>query len=738
MTISYNWLCDYLPEGEKPAPELLSTILTAIGLEVESMEKYERIKGSLQGVVIGEVLTCEQHPNADKLKLTTVNAGEEKPLQIVCGAPNVAAGQKVVVALVGTTLYPIGGEPLTIKAAKIRNVESFGMLCAEDELGIGESHAGIIVLPDEVKAGAPATTYFKPYSDYIFEIGITPNHSDALCHEGVARDVCAYLSHHHAKTIDYVKPADNFKIDNQNFPISVTVENTEACKRYAGVSVSGVTIAPSPEWLQNRLKAIGQRPINNVVDITNYVLHETGQPLHAFDADEIKGNKIIVKNLPEGAAFVTLDNTERKLSAQDLMICNSEEGMCIAGVFGGIKSGVGNSTKNIFLESAWFNPTDVRKTSVKHNLRTDAATRFEKGVDISNTVNALKRAASLIKEIAGGKISSEITDVYPVHAEKRQVILRYDYLKKLSGKYYTPEIVKRILLALKFDILNETETEITVAVPFHKPDISLPADLVEEIIRIDGLDNIEIPSSIQIMPMADELGLKEELKNKIAEWLAAQGFHEIVTNSITNSKYYDAATLAQSVKMLNSLSADLDILRPSMLETGLDALSFNINRKNSNLQFFEFGKTYHAETVGKYNEIEHLALFITGKNHEDQWNEKAREYDFYRAKGIAHSLLYLCGFKKINFNNITNNLVIEINKQKLGTIIEVDKECLKAFDIKVPVFFMDIDFMALLGLFEQSKILYKEIPKFPAVQRDLAMIVDKPVAYQSIETAVKK
>ncbi|MBC7511503.1 MAG: phenylalanine--tRNA ligase subunit beta, partial [Ferruginibacter sp.] len=492
MIISYNWLSEYLPISVEP--QKLSKILTSIGLEVESLHKYESLKGGLEGIVAGEVLTCEKHPDADKLKITTVNIGEAEPVQIVCGADNVAAGQKVVVATVGCILYPSNGEPINIKKAKIRGVESFGMICAEDEIGIGESHAGIIVLEETVAPGTKAAAIFETYADYTFEIGLTPNRMDAMSHLGVARDVCAYLWHHDKTEMRAVSPFKNgFKADNTNLPISVTIDNTDACKRYSGVSISNILVKESPVWLQNKLKSIGLKPINNIVDITNFILHETGQPLHAFDAAKIKGNAIVVKNATEGITFKTLDDKDRNLSANDLMIANSEENMCIGGVYGGKESGVSPQTTSVFLESAWFNNETIRKTSIKHDLRTDAAARFEKGVDISNCVNVLKRAALMIKEIAGGEISSEIIDVYPHPEEKTIVSLKYHYLKKLSGKNYHPDTIKNILTALGFEIQKEGIDEIWINVPYSKTDISIAADIVEEIMRIDGLDNIEIP-----------------------------------------------------------------------------------------------------------------------------------------------------------------------------------------------------------------------------------------------------
>jgi phenylalanyl-tRNA synthetase beta chain len=742
MTISYNWLSEYLPE--KIEPERLSKILTSIGLEVESLEPYESIKGGLKGLMIGEVLECTQHPNADKLKLAKVNIGAGNALQIVCGAPNVAAGQKVIVATVGTTIYPISGEPITMKVARIRGEESNGMICAEDEIGIGKSHAGIIILPNDVKVGTPAAEYFKPYNDFIFEIGLTPNRMDAMSHYGVARDVCAYLTHHGNKE---ARPkiifANNFKPDNQGLTINVVIENKAACPRYSGITISGIQVKTSPQWLKDKLAAIGQRPINNIVDITNFILHETGQPLHAFDADEIKGNTVVVKNVAEATSFISLDEKERKLSKEDLMICNAEEPMCIAGVFGGMKSGVKETTKNIFLESAYFNPVNIRKTALRHGLRTDAAIRFEKGVDISNTVNVLKRAALMIKEIAGGEISSDIIDVYPAPKQKTEVALKHHYLKKLSGKNYHADSVKKILNALGFEIVKEGMDELRVAVPFSKPDISLPADIVEEIVRIDGLDNIEIPSTITIPPSMETLGLKESLKEKISERLAGIGFNEIMTNSITNSKYFTEEELQNSVKMLNNLSADLDILRPSMMETGLEAISYNINRKNSNILFFEFGKIYHTKTSGKYREEEHLSLYISGVNNEDTWNEKSRVYDIYSAKGIASFALAVCGLTDIHFTPEKNDLnkeslQIKNGNSVVGNLREVSPKQLLSFDIKQPVFFTDLNFEEILKLVEKQKIIYKEVSKFPAVQRDLAIIVSKDILFENIEAAIKK
>jgi phenylalanyl-tRNA synthetase beta chain len=742
MTISYNWLHDYLPV--KIEPERLSKILTSIGLEVESFEKYESIRGGLEGLVVGEVLECAQHPNADKLKLTKVDIGEAAPLQIVCGASNVAVGQKVAVAKVGTTIYPKKGDPVTMKVAKIRGSESFGMICAEDEIGLGDSHEGIIVLPAELKTGSPLSSYFKTYNDYIYEIGLTPNHMDAMSHWGAARDVCAYLSHHDKNDLKLKLPSvANIKPDNNKIPITVSIENKTACQRYSGISIEGISISPSPQWMQDKLKAIGVRPINNIVDITNFVLHETGQPLHAFDADEIKGNKIIVKNLPEGTLFITLDEKERKLSADDLMICNEEGGMCIAGVFGGLKSGVKAPTKNIFLESAWFNPTEIRKTSFRHGLRTDAATHFEKGMDISGTVTALKRAASLIKELAGGEVASEIVDVYPQPKPKTEIALRHHYLKKLSGKNYHPDSVKNILASLGFEIIKEGLDDIQVKVPYHKPDISLPADVVEEIMRMDGYDNIQIPSSITISPSIEAGSSVAKLKEKTANYLAAQGFYEIFTNSITNSAYFQATELEHAVKMINNLSAELNIMRPSMLETGLESIAHNLNRKVTDLKFFEFGKSYSSKGAGQYAEKNHLCLYITGNSSQDSWKSKPIAADLYFIKGICNKISSLANagnfsFAPIQENKLAMGLSGNLNGEQVLELGMVAPSVLKMFDIKQAVYFADFSWDELVAEATKNTIEFKELPKLLPVHRDLAMVVDKSVQYQQVETAIEK
>lgn len=741
MTISYNWLSEYLPV--RVEPERLSEILTSIGLEVESMKRYESVLGGLRGVVVGEIVACEKHPNADKLKVTKVSTGDATPLQIVCGAPNAAVGQKVLVAPVGTTIYPLNGHPLTMKVATIRNVESHGMICAEDELGIGNNHDGIIVLPDKLQAGTPAAEYFKPYEDIIYEIGLTPNRMDAMSHLGVAKDICAYLTHHDKHPLNANIPFNRaFYPDHTGLTIDVSIENRDACQRYAGVSITGVTVQGSPKWLSDRLQAIGLRPVNNIVDITNYVLHETGQPLHAFDADTLTGRKLIVKKLPEGTSFVTLDEKERKLSSGDLMICNAEEAVCIAGVFGGVGSGVKDTTSNVFLESAWFNPADIRRTSFRHNLRTDAATRFEKGVDISNTVNVLKRAALLIKEIAGGEIASAITDSYPAPKPKTEVVLNLAYLKKLSGKDYSMSAVKNILEALGFETVEEGMETIRLKVPYSKPDILLPADIAEEILRIDGYDNIAIPSAITITPSI-EIHHKARLKEKISSYLAGLGFNEILTNSITNSAYFSNEVLSTAVKMINSLSADLNIMRPSMIESGLQAVSYNLNRRNTNLQLFEFGKTYAGKAIGNCEERNHLCLYVSGNRSNDAWKGKGAVADFYFLKGVVNAILQLLGIPLSDYIQIQTDyfdygLKLILNDTPALELGRIEQNVLKKFDIRQPVFVADFSWDVLMQTISGVNIKFAELPKQLPVHRDLAIIVPKDLTYDTIEKTVHR
>ncbi len=744
MTISYNWLCEYLPAPVDP--HKLSKILTGVGLEVESLEKREHIAGGLKGLVIGEVKTCVKHPDADKLSLTTVDIGTGEALQIVCGAANVAASQKVVVAPVGSTIFPLGKEPVTMKKAKIRGVESYGMICAEDEIGISDNHDGILVLPDTLKPGTPAAEYFKPETDWIYEIGLTPNHMDAMSHLGVARDVCAYLSHHEKLTTGPKNPLDHatLKVDDpKGLDIKVTIENKEACQRYSGICISGITVADSPDWLQKRLQAIGLRPINNIVDITNFILHETGQPLHAFDADKIAGKQVRVMNLSDGTPFMSLDGKERKLSAEDLMICDGEGNpLCIGGVFGGLDSGVTGSTKNVFLESAWFHPVSIRKSSVRHGLRTDAATRFEKGVDISHTLSVLKRAALLIKELAGGTFTGTIADVYPEPKAKLELALKYHYLKKLSGKNYHPDAVKRILGALGFEFIKEATDSLWFAVPYHKPDITLPADLVEEIMRIDGLDNVDIPSVISISPSADLLGEEERWQEKLSDYLVGMGFSEIFTNSITNSKYFADEVLQSSVKMINNLSADLDIMRPSMLETMLETVAFNLNRRNRDLRLFEFGKTYHTTGIGHYTEDKWLSISVTGNITESGWRSKPIHADLFYLKGILSNLLGLAGGSNLKgepfHENHVKGMVYRVHGKDLAILGEVSRKRLQEFEIKQPVYYASINWANLMYFAQQTKTEYTEIPKFPAVERDLALLVNHHISWQQMADAANK
>lgn len=742
MTISYKWLLDYLPVDL--TPDEVASILNSIGLEVEKMENYQEVKGGMQGLILGEVLEVEKHPNADKLSLTKVNIGGDQPLAIVCGAPNVAAGQKVIVAPVGATIYPTNGDPLTMRIAKIRGSESHGMICAEDEIGLGTSHDGIMVLDPSVVPGTPAADYFQPYEDVIFEIGLTPNRSDAMSHLGVARDICAYLSHHHQKTYSVKAPYPTAALPakDQSLTITVEVKDAIACPRYTGASISGVKIGPSPNWLAKRLKAIGVRPINNIVDITNYVLHETGQPLHAFDAAKIQGQNVIVQKLATGTPFRSLDDKERQLHADDLIICDGHDApMCMAGVFGGKNSGVNDQTTTIFLESAIFEGGMIRKTSFRHHLRTDAATHFEKGIDIGNTVNVWNRAASLIMEIAGGSITSALQDIYPQPAQPKTVSTTYTFLHKLSGKAYSPETIHTILTALGFTIVSSDHDAFTVEVPLHKTDVSMPADLAEEVMRIDGFDNIEIPTSIMITPSTEEHYMTEGMKDKVSDILAGMGFNEILNNSITNSAYLTEEEAATAVKMMNNLSADLNSLRVSMLETGLQTVLHNLNHKNQNLRLFEFGKTYSTSGQGKYSEVEHLALFLSGKTRVESWHHKKEQSDIYYLKGAVQSICSQMGISDLRFEaahhpKLTEHLTLYSGDTLLGSIGKVNAEMSARFDIKTEVFVADLLWENALMLAKKATLRYTEIPRFPAVQRDLAFVVDRHLVYSNVEAVV--
>ena len=736
MTISYNWLSEYLPK--KIEPSQLSDLLTSIGLEVESLEKYEEVKGGLAGLIAGEVMTCEKHPEADKLKLTTVNIGSDTLLNIVCGAPNVAIGQKVIVATVGCTIYPNSGDAITLKKAKIRGAESQGMICAEDEIGLGESHEGIKILPDHIVPGTPLTEIFQPYQDYILEIGLTPNRMDAMSHLGVAKDICAYLSYHEQTHYEVRYPYPVYSATKASVSdYSIVIENKEACMRYCGVLVNNISVSDSPLWLKQRIKSIGLKPINNLVDITNFILHETGQPLHAFDASKIEGNTIIVKTAPNGTVFTTLDDKERILSSTDLMIYNQSSPMCMAGVYGGLNSGITASTNTVFIESAWFHPSFIRRTSIVHGLRTDAATRFEKGVDISNTMQVLKRAAKMVTEVCGGEIASDFIEQYPEKKEKTAILFELDYLKKISGKSYPAKDVKIILSALGFEILKENDQALELLVPFSKTDIHIPADIVEEIMRIDGLDHIEIPENITIAPSSDSTNNKFALKEKIANQMVGLGFHEMFTNSISNSAFHDESTLSTTVSMMNSLSSELNILRPTMIHSGLQVIAHNLNRKNLDLRFFEFGKSYHKSENLNYSEKNHLSLFVSGNIQQQGWNSAAKKSDYFYLKGILENMLIVIGFNNVTFkptesNNFNIGSDIYLGNIKIGELGEVSSVLLKKFDVKQAVFFADVDFDAILQR-TTKPILYREISKFPSVNRDLALVVDKNVSYSQIE-----
>lgn len=752
MKISFNWLKQYL-DINLPASEV-AELLTHCGLEVSSIEKFQTIKGGLQGLVIGEVKTKSQHPNADRLSVTTVDIGSGNPLKIVCGAPNVAAGQKVVIAPVGTTLYAVSGEEIKIKKSKIRGEESEGMICAGDEIGLGGFHEGIMVLDPKAKPGTPASEYFNIREDNIFEIELTPNRVDAASHFGVARDLSAVLSIHSADAKSgyglRMPPVGKFQPDSLDKKIEVAVENIAACPRYSGLTITGIKVKESPSWLQNRLKSIGQNPINNIVDITNYVLHELGQPLHAFDADEISGGNVIVKTLPPGTKFITLDGKERELQGDDLMICNEKEGMCIAGVFGGIKSGVTEKTKNIFLESAHFNSKSIRKTAKRHDLHTEASFRFERGSDVNITTFALKRAALLIKEIAGGNISSEIIDIYPEKIENYSVELEYEYCDRLIGKKIDRNIIKQILTALDIRIEKETGEKLILSIPPFKVDVQRPVDVVEEILRIYGYNNVEIPQQVRVSLNSTSRPEKNKIQNVISDFLSSNGFREIMTNSITSSDNYKIGggwKEENCVKILNPLSAELDVMRQTLLFNGLEIISYNQNRKNKELRLFEFGNTYTSPPAPLQREREafkiieenHLALFLTGRKYHENWKSSDEKLDFFDLKEIIENILSRLGI--INQTSNVNSRSGYLNhcllyQAKDKTIVEfgsIISSVLKKLAIKQDVFYADFHWDNLLDLLKQNKIRFESLPKFQSVRRDLAMILDKNVMYSEIE-----
>lgn len=737
MKISYNWLKQFLQTDWDAVKT--GELLTDLGLEVEGIETKESIKGSLKGIVIGHVLTCVQHPNADRLKVTTVDLGSGTPVQIVCGAPNVAAGQKVPVATIGTTLYDDKGEGFKIKKGKIRGEESHGMICAEDELGLGSSHDGIMILDEDLEVGKPAAEVFNIETDQVFEIGLTPNRSDAMSHFGVARDLKAGLMQHDVN-LELISPSvSDFHVDERTLRFDVEVDNKELTPRYCGITITDITVKDSPEWIQNRLKAIGLTPKNNIVDITNYVLHELGQPLHAFDAQKIKGNKILVKTLEEGTKFTTLDEVERQLSAEDIMICDADSNpLCIAGVFGGSKSGVTENTTSIFLESAYFNPVSVRKTAKRHALNTDASFRFERGIDINFSEYALKRAALLIEEYAGGKMASDISDFYPEKIEDFQVFLSYENAYRLIGQEIPKETIKKILASLEIKINSETEGGLGLTIPSYRTDVQREADIIEEILRVYGYNNIEFSHKLNTSISFDS-NKETKVENIVANQLSSLGFNETMANSLTKPSYSDLSdniNVEAGVEMLNPLSNDLKVLRQSLLFSGLESVAYNINRKNNALKFYEFGKTYHKYN-DKYQEDKHLTLFVTGNRTNDSWNVNSRISDFFYVKGIITNILNRLGIHNAKTTPSKQDIFSEgislgLGKIKLVEFGVVKHSLLKEFGIKQQVLFADFNWDTILKLIGNKNIKVTDLPKFPSVKRDLALLLDTKTEFKDL------
>lgn len=745
MKISYNWLKHYLEL--EPAPDKVAELLTGCGLEVENIDHYFPLKGGLEGIVIGEVLTCEKHPQSDHLYLTTVNIGSGEPLHIVCGAENVAAGQKVPVATLGATLY-FNDKEMKLRKTKIKGEVSEGMICAEDELGLGTSHAGIMVLDPSARVGTPAKEYFKVEEDHIFEIGLTPNRSDAASHTGVARDLAAILD----KQLHF-PDVSAFQPDNDRRKIEVMVDDLQACPRYSGLTILDVEVKESPVWLKNRLSSVGLRPINNIVDITNFILFELGQPLHAFDADAVTGDKIIVKKLPPGTRFITLDGIERELTIHDLMICNATEPMCIAGVFGGINSGVTEKTKNIFLESAYFDPRTIRKTARYHGLQTDASFRFERGANYDITVFALKRAALLIKEIAGGEISSDIVDVYPVSVPQTAVELSYHNLDRLIGKVIDRDSVKNILLSLGMTFIKEDTSGLTLGVPAFKADVTREADVIEEVLRIYGYNNVDFPSSIRSVVSFISRPDPEKVQNMISGYLVSCGFYEMMNNSLTKSAYYEEDPLfgnERTVRIHNPSSRDLDILRQTLLFGGLESILYNQNRKIYDVKLFEFGKVYHKTSVipgkdeknilDRYQEAMHLALFLSGNAVRENWNVPEKKTDFYDLKGYVNAILLKLGLdlsgittEPVLHGLFSEGLVYRSGQKEIVSFGRLTKKLLKNFDFKQDMLYADFYWDDLLSILPIKDIEASELPKFPEVRRDLALLLDQSVTFAEIE-----
>lgn len=750
MNISYNWLKDYLDFDLEP--NRLSDVLTSIGLETGSVDEVQSVKGGLEGLFIGKVLTCKEHPNSDHLHITTVDLGSGEPVQIVCGAPNVAAGQKVVVATIGTKLYS-GDEEFVIKRSKIRGEESFGMICAEDEIGIGTSHDGIIVLPDDAVVGIPAKEYYNIEDDYVLEVDITPNRIDAASHFGVARDLAAYIDQNNLTGTLSRPSVDHFKIDRKDGAVSVTVENTEACPRYSGVTIRNVQVKESPDWMKNRLMAIGLRPINNIVDITNYILHETGQPLHCFDLKYITGNKVIVKTLPEGSKFVTLDGIERTLSDKDLMICNAEEGMCIGGVFGGLKSGVTETTTDVFLESAYFNPMWIRKTARRHGLNTDSSFRFERGCDPNNTIYVLKRAALLILELAGGEICGEIEDAYPHVIGKFEVPFSLKKANMLIGKDIPADTVKSILKSLEIDVASENGDELSLKVPTYRVDVRRDVDVVEDILRIYGYNNVEIGSDVKSnLSYQGEADRSHKLQNLVSEQLTGCGFSEIMNNSLTKVSYYENSSMypvANCVKLMNPLSADLSVMRQTLLYGGLESIAYNKNRKNKDLRFYEFGNCYYyneekqsdEDVLARYSEEMHAGIWLSGNRVSDSWMHPEEKSTVFELKAYVENIFVRVGIdlQKLTITENTNeifskSLIYQTSGgKKLCEAGIVSKNILKQTDIDTDVYFAELNWNLLLKESKKNKVTFTEISKYPSVKRDLALLVDSAVSFSEIK-----
>ncbi|MEX0987013.1 MAG: phenylalanine--tRNA ligase subunit beta [Bacteroidales bacterium] len=750
MKVSYHWLKEYLDFSIEPVE--LARILTDTGLEVEGTEEFESVKGGLEGVVIGKVLTCHKHPNADKLSVTTVDIGGAQPVQIVCGAPNVAVGQTVPVATVGTTLYPSGNdEGFQIKRARIRGEDSAGMICAEDELGLGSSHDGIMVLKDGVKAGSRASDYFRIEKDVIFEIGLTPNRIDGASHIGVARDIAAWMKQQGKPAMLKKPDVDQYRQDDNALAIDVSVENREACPRYSGVTITHLKVEESPEWLQNRIRAIGQVPINNIVDITNFVMHETGQPLHAFDVEKIKGNKVIVRTLPENTLFTTLDEKQRKLTAGDLMICDEKEGMCIGGVFGGIGSGVTDRTTSIFLESACFDPVYIRKTAKHHQLNTDASFRFERGTDPNGTIYALKRAALLMKEIAGAKFSSEITDIYPVPVEHFKVEVSFSNMARIIGKTIDPGVIVSILESLDITVDKKDEAGMLLRVPPYRVDVQREADIVEEILRIYGYNNIGFDEQLNSTLSYVEKPDREKVMNTVSDMLTSLGFLEIKSNSLTRESYFDPEDRSV-VNIQNALSQDLSRLRKSLLPGGLEAIIYNINRQRSDLRLYEFGNCYFFDPEKKsdnplksYFEELHLGIFLTGKFTSENWVTQAAPASFYHLKTLVLNIMDKLGIdrgkftsKELATDTYTQVLEYHVEKGKVISLGKVSDSLLKSFDLKQDVYAAELNWDLVLRLHKRTRIKFSPLPKFQEVKRDLSLLLDRKIKFEQMETLAFK